>query len=125
MAAIINIPATEDTPAIHLDAGKGLLEISGKALPEDSMAFFKPVYDWLDDYYKAPAATTEMHLHMDYINSSSTRHIYNIMSGMQDLLDKQKAAKVVWHFKNGDEMMKMKGEELQSIVEIPFEIKED
>lgn len=124
MAEIINIPATEDTPAILLDAGRGQIKISGKALPEDSLAFFKPVYDWLNEYYMAPLNTTELHLHLDYINSASTRHLFNIISGMQDLIDKQMNAKVIWHCKSSDEMMKTKGEELQSIVDIPFEIKE-
>ena len=124
MPEVINIPATEDTPAIRLDAGKGQIEISGKALPEDSLAFFKPIYDWLKEYYQSPLDTTELHLHLDYINSASTRHLFNIISGMQDLIDKQKNAKVIWHCKSSDEMMKNKGEELQSIVDIPFEIKE-
>ena len=120
MAEIINIPATEDTPAIMLDASKGFLQISGKALPEDSLAFFKPVYEWLSDYYNTPKNSTELHLHLDYINSSSTRHLFNIISGMQDLIDKEKKVKVIWHCKPSDEMMKTKGEELQSIVDIPF-----
>ncbi len=122
MANNINIPATEDTPAISLDAGNGQLLISGKALPEDSQAFFKPVYEWLSEYYQSPLDSTELHLHLDYINSSSTRHLFNIMSGMQELIDKNKTAKVIWHCKNSDEMMKTKGEELQSIIDIPFEI---
>ena len=120
MAEIINIPATEDTPAIMLDASKGFLQISGKALPEDSLAFFKPVYEWLSDYCNTPKNSTELHLHLDYINSSSTRHLFNIISGMQDLIDKEKKVKVIWHCKSSDEMMKTKGEELQSIVDIPF-----
>lgn len=124
MANNINIPATEDTPFINFDSGTGKLEISGKALPEDSLAFFKPVYDWLGEYYQAPTESTELHLRLDYINSSSTRHLFNIISGMQDLLDNQKQAKVIWHCKSTDEMMKTKGEELQSIVDIPFEIHE-
>ena len=85
MAEVINIPATEDTPAIRLDAGKGQIEISGKALPEDSLAFFKPVYEWLNEYYQSPLNSTELHLRLDYINSASTRHLFNIISGMQDL----------------------------------------
>jgi len=124
MANNINIPATEDTPFISLDAASGRLEISGKALPEDSLAFFKPVYEWLNEYYLSPLDSTELHLRLDYINSSSTRHLFNIISGMQDLLDKQKSVKVIWHCKTSDEMMKTKGEELQSILDIPFEIKE-
>lgn len=122
MANNITISATEDTPFINLDSGNGRLEITGKALPEDSLAFFKPVYDWLNDYFKSPATTTELHLQLDYINSSSTRHLFNIISSLQDLLDNQKSAKVIWHCKSDDEMMKTKGEELQSIVDIPFEI---
>lgn len=124
MAQIINIPASEDTPAIALDAAKGRLEISGKALPEDSLAFFKPVYEWFAEYCKAPKDNTELHLRLDYINSSSTRHLYNIISGMQELIDMQKNVKVIWHCKATDEMMKTKGEELQSIVDVPFEIQE-
>ena len=78
----------------------------------------------MSDYFQSPASSTELHLQLDYINSSSTRHLFNIISGLQDLLDKQKSAKVIWHCTTDDEMLKTKGEELESIVDIPFEIKE-
>lgn len=125
MANNINIPATEDTPYINFDGDKGHLEISGKALPEDSLSFFKPVYEWLQEYFKSPAQSTELHLNLHYINSSSTRHLFNIITSLEELLQNKKAVKVVWHCKANDEMMKTKGEELQSIIDdIPFEIKE-
>ena len=108
---------------IDFDTTTGIFKVSGRALPEDALEFFKPIEDWLRAYSEDPLDMTVMEMSVDYFNSASTRYIFNILMSLEDLIDAGKQAKVVWYYRNDDDMIEAKGEELESILEVPFEMK--
>ena len=116
------LDATEDTPLIDFNTETGVFKISGRALPEDALEFFKPVEEWLQSYVENPLDSTLVEMRVDYFNSASTRYIFNILMTFEDLIDEGKEAKIVWYYKEGDDMIQTKGEELASILEVPFEM---
>jgi hypothetical protein len=117
------LDATEDTPLIDFNTETGVFKISGRALPEDALEFFKPVEEWLKSYVENPLDSTLVEMRVDYFNSASTRYIFNILMTFEDLIDEGKEAKIVWYYKESDDMIQTKGEELSSILEVPFEMK--
>ncbi|MBQ3618857.1 MAG: SiaC family regulatory phosphoprotein [Bacteroidales bacterium] len=42
------IEATSTTPRIVFEPDEGKLMISGRSMPEDSDAFYSPVFSWLE-----------------------------------------------------------------------------
>ena len=42
------------TPSVAFDF-TGILEIKGKSIPENSLEFYRPVFEWLDLYSQSPA----------------------------------------------------------------------
>ena len=59
------------TPSITL--GKdGIMEIKGKSIPENSLEFYKPVYDWLDNYSQSPSPKTELKVNLEYFNTRAS-----------------------------------------------------
>ncbi|MBL4585767.1 MAG: DUF1987 domain-containing protein [Flavobacteriales bacterium] len=123
MVESLKVEPSEDTPLIDFDISTGVFKISGRSLPEDAVEFYKPIQQWLDDYVADPLDSTLVEMHVDYYNSASTRYIFNILMTLEDLIDAGKEAKVVWHYKADDEVIRTKGEELESILELPFEMK--
>ncbi len=119
----LRVEATEDTPLIDFNIKSGVLAIKGRSLPEDAVEFFKPVQKWLDRYIQNPVDNTRVEMYVDYYNSASTRYIFNILMTLEDLVDAGKRVRVIWHYKNDDDIIKAKGEELGSILELPFELK--
>lgn len=117
------LDATEDTPLIDFNTETGVFKISGRALPEDALEFFKPVEEWLQSYVENPLDSTLVEMRVDYFNSASTRYIFNILMTFEDLIDEGKEAKIVWYYKESDDMIQTKGEELASILEVTFEMK--
>lgn len=115
----LKISKTDDTPTIILDQSAGKFEISGRSLPEDSVEFYTPVFQWLEMYAKAPNPTTEFVFKLDYLNTASSKMIQDILSA----LEKINGARVVWYFYEDDEDMEEMGQELSELVEIPFEYK--
>jgi hypothetical protein len=123
MAERLHLDASEDTPAVDFDAATGLLSIAGRALPEDAHSFFAPLQEWVEDYVGNPAGSTLIDLRIDYFNSAATRYIFNILMELEELTAAGREVKVVWHFSASDEMIAAKGEELESMLDIPFEMR--
>jgi hypothetical protein len=48
----ISIEGTTKTPTVKFDAGSGKIEIKGRSIPENSIEFYKPLVDWLEEYAK-------------------------------------------------------------------------
>lgn len=123
MVESLKLAATEDTPEIDFDISTGVFKVTGRALPEDAHDFFKPLEDWLQEYIEEPLDNTVVEMRIDYFNSAATRYIFNLLMCFEDLVEAGKDAKIIWYYKEDDDMIESKGEEFESILEVPFEMK--
>lgn len=119
----LQLDASEDTPVVDFDHETGVLKITGRALPEDAHSFFSPLQEWVEGYVDAPAPNTVVDLKIDYFNSAATRYIFNILMELEELAAAGREIKVIWNFNKEDEMIAAKGEELESMLDIPFEMR--
>jgi len=114
---------TVDTPYILLDKENNKFEISGRSLPEDSFGFYSPIHKWLEEYVNSPNQSTEMVMHLEYFNSSSARNIVEMLFILEKIKGSDGEVKVTWLYSKDDDVMMGRGEEIASVVELPFEIK--
>lgn len=114
-----NLEATEDTPKIILDKGKGIFEISGRSIPEDSAEFYKPILAWIEQYGSQANPSTTFVFKLEYFNTASSKLILDLLYALEDI----KNIKIEWYFHDEDEDMEEAGEEFCELVEIPFEFK--
>tara|TARA_R110002072_G_scaffold66771_1_gene164234 strand:+ start:274 stop:648 length:375 start_codon:yes stop_codon:yes gene_type:complete len=119
----LRLESSEDTPMVDFDTSTGVFKVTGRALPEDAHEFFSPIEKWLQEYIESPLDNTKVEMRIDYFNSASTRYIFNILMSFEDIVDAGKDVTVFWYYKSDDEMIEAKGEELESILELPFEMK--
>ncbi|MGY6560518.1 MAG: DUF1987 domain-containing protein [Luteibaculaceae bacterium] len=119
---IIKRDATDETPALILDATAGKFEISGKSLPEDVTAFYGPVLEWLEAYAESPLEKTVFEFKMDYFNTASSKMILDILVKLEEIKEEGNEVLVKWHYDEDDEDMQEAGEEYSEIVEIEFEL---
>lgn len=122
MENIFIIEETEETPLIKFNAKTGLLEISGRSLPENASNFFEPVHKWISNYISNPAIETIMQLKLEYFNSSSAKQIMQIILLLEQLYLKSNNVKIYWFFSQSDELIESRGRELKNLVNIPFEL---
>ena len=123
MPEAIYFEPTADNPKVILDKEKGLFEISGRSLPEDVAKFYAPVMDWVLEYITDPNDETEFVFDLEYFNSSSARLIVKMLVELEKLEKMGKKVKAVWLYKENDDVMQERGEELKSVVLLPFELK--
>lgn len=101
----------------------GYFEMKGKSIPENTLAFFKPMFDWLDQYIQNPAATTSLNIQLDYFNTSSSKAIADLFKKMEWIPKNGKGEAVInWLYNQDDLDMLEAGEDYKSIVKIPFNL---
>jgi hypothetical protein len=118
---ILNIKGTDDTPSVILDKEKGLLEISGRSLPEDVNQFYEQILDWIDQYSENPNDRTVFNFKLEYFNTASSKVILDILLKFEEIVEKGKEVLIKWHYHEDEEDMLEAGEEYADIVEIPFD----
>lgn len=118
----LTLQAGPKTPYILFDQ-TGFLEMKGKSIPENSVEFYKPVYEWLDEYIQQPKPSTKLLVQLEYFNTSSSKCILDIFRKLE-ALHKSGASTVaiVWLYDEDDEDMMETGEDYQTIVKVPFSI---
>ena len=122
LAEKLYIDKTEDTPQINFDLGVGSFSIRGRSLPENAYNFYKPLIEFLQSAINQINSGTNFEFHLDYFNSSSGRFIYEMLTIIESKASTD-SLKINWIVDKDDELMIEKGEELQSLLDLKFEIK--
>ena len=114
------IQGTEDTPTVVLDAANNKYEISGRSLPEDVTAFYKPVFDWIASV--SGVSKLDFHIKLEYFNTASSKILLDIFSKLESLKEGGIDVTIVWNYSDDDEDMQEAGEEYSELVEVPFKL---
>ncbi|TLX71492.1 DUF1987 domain-containing protein [Labilibacter sediminis] len=110
------------TPYVRFDGEKGIIEIKGRSIPENSIEFYKPLIDWLEEYGNAALAETAVNVQLEYFNTSSSKCILDIFKKLELIFKKGQKVEVNWYYEEDDEDMFEAGEDYQSIINIPFKM---
>lgn len=116
------IEGTQKTPAIEFDPQKGVLEIKGRSIPENSIEFYKPIVDWLEEYSSAAAAKTVVNVHLEYFNTSSSKCILDVFKKLESIHKSNNDIQINWYYEEDDEDMLEAGEDYESIIRVPFKM---
>jgi len=120
----IDIQPTAKTPRVTFDYQAGILEISGRSIPENSFQFYDPLLSWLDNYAQSPKELTKLSFKLDYFNTSSSMYILGILKKLEKLYNTGFKAEVKWFYEADDEDMLQTGEDLKQIVTLPIDMVE-
>ena len=114
---------TVKTPHIRFDATSGNFELSGKSIPENSVLFYKPLFEWLDNYIQKPVPKTTLDIQLDYFNTSSSKCIVDLFKKLESISKNGKGEVVInWSYDENDEDMQEAGEDYQSIIKTTFNL---
>ena len=111
------------TPSLLFDADNGTLEIKGKSIPENSVEFYRPVYEWLDNYAQQPNKKTNVIIRLEYFNTSSSKCLLDIFRKLETLhVSRKSEVSIAWLYETDDEDMMEAGDDYKTLVKIPFVI---
>lgn len=121
--AALKIVGTEDTPEIHFNVQENEYAISGRSLPEDVSSFYKPVFDWLNEFEKNVVANPSFKFKLEYFNTASSKIILDILMRLEEINSQNSSnINIEWYYMESDDDMLEAGEEYKELVEIEFNV---
>ena len=115
----LEVVGTSETPSIQLDKKEGKLSFKGRSIPQNAVAFYRPVLEWTEDYIVKPHKSTTIEIELDYINTSSSKCLLEFFK-LFEAEGTAKKVQVNWYYEEGDDDMHEAGEDYNLIVNIPF-----
>lgn len=112
------IQESSEGPAINLNGDTGVFSFTGKSYPENVNDFYKPVFEYFEQYKKAPKDKTTLEFNWLYFNTATSKVIIKLIMSLKE----QKQFEVVWKCKKTDELMIEKGEEMKEVLGVNFQI---
>lgn len=110
------IQGTSRTPSIVLDSNAAVLEIKGVSIPENSLEFFSPLFNKIDEYVNSSIQNIRVNLELEYLNTSSSKAILEILKKLMVLKD----VEFNWHYNEDDEEMLEYGKNYEQLLSTPF-----
>lgn len=97
-----SVVSTRRTPAVIIDAGKGMISIEGRSMPVNANDFYLPIIKKLGEYIKKPAPKTTCNFKLEYIDSSSSQLILLFIKKLKYLEELGYELTVNWHYVEDD-----------------------
>jgi len=115
----LKIEGSAKTPTIEFN-GSGELLLKGRSIPENSIEFYKPILDWIENYGDSPQDKTVVNVQLEYFNTSSSKCILDVFKKLETLSGT--SIEINWYYEEDDEDMLEAGEDYQAIIDIPFKM---
>lgn len=122
MLEAIKLQKTRNNPEVFFDPEKGHFEISGRSIQEDAAKFYTPLQEWLREYTESPKEFTEFVFRLEYLNSASIKKILKMLILLEGIDNQKYEVQIRWQYEKNDEIMRERGEEIKSVVKLPFEL---
>ncbi len=107
---------------VKFDGKTGVIEIKGRSIPENSIEFYKPLVDWLEEYAKKPPEKTQVNVQLEYFNTSSSKCILDVFKKLEAIHKAKHEVVINWFYEEDDEDMLEAGEDYESIIRVPFKM---
>jgi len=116
----LKINRTPKTPQVDFNHTSGVFLISGISVPENSIAFYEALINWLGEYKETPADNTKLVFKLTYVNTSSLQFIYELLKMLESINDKTSKVSIEWYYLDEDIDMKEMGEDFKEAIDLNF-----
>jgi hypothetical protein len=111
---------TKNTPYVNMDAHKGIIEFRGVSSPENSLAFYEPVFETLDAYKNTNGTELEVNMAFVHFNTSSSKCLFDIFKQIKRISNSGREVTINWFYDEYDDDMKEVGEDYSEILDMEF-----
>ena len=106
------------SPRVNLDPDKGLVELGGRSIPENTESVYRPLIEWMEEYKEQPQEKTVVKIDFEYFNSSSAKYLIRFLEYFSTLKKSGYEVVINW-FYDDDELLEY-GEDFQEVLEMKF-----
>lgn len=117
----IYLEHTEDTPQVNLNTSDFICTITGRSLPENAIAFYLPIIEWLNNFATTSNNDLTFNFKLDYFNTASAKQITKVLLVLQKLAE-TKNIKINWHYFVDDADIKASGMRFARLIKADIEL---
>lgn len=89
-------------PTVSFNAKTGICQISGESFLEDTVEFYRPLIDWVEEYISSINGPLALIIKLTYFNTSTSRSILDILNLLRDYEEDGGEVVVNWHYDEND-----------------------
>lgn len=116
----INIDGSKNTPKIDFNNLTGELTLQGRSFPENTARVYQPLLDWIREYIRTPCQITNLHLKLEYFNSSTLFWIIKIVKSLCEI-DNRKAELYIHIYFDNEDFDYEEADELRDVISSVFD----
>jgi SiaC family regulatory phosphoprotein len=116
----LRIAPSQESPTITFSTD-GHFKIEGISLVPNVHSFYKPVFDWLDEFEKNLPPKIIVELEFEYLNTASIHTVVTIIKRLVSYTEKNVELKVIWCYAAEDDDLLENGQNFMNYVNFPFE----
>jgi len=113
--------ALKNCPGIYYYPETNMLELIGRSIPENPELIFRRLDEWITSHFEKNN-TLSISIQLEYINSGSSKYLYEILKKLTGLGRTGRTVKMKWLYEEDDEAMLELGEHYRDTAGIPLEI---
>ncbi len=118
MAPLV-IQPTHTTPYVNFDPALGVLELKGRSTPENPIAYYDQMMQWVEEYKDVHPRETTVRVFFEYFNTSSSKCLLELMKKIKTI---DSDVKWVWMYENGDDDMREAGADFSDLLKVKFSL---
>jgi hypothetical protein len=115
----LKISETKKTPKLVFDNTKGIIELKGSSIMEDTITFYNPVMEWVYEYIRNPKDTT-VNVHLEYFNTSSAKVLLILFKTLAKIERSGRKLEVNWYYADDDEDIMDSGHNFSMSAKLKF-----
>lgn len=108
-------------PGMYYDADNNLLTLEGRSIPENPEHVYKPLKEWIKEYFMG-SDSLNIKIVLEYINSGSSKHLLDILKILTTYYRQGKNLMITWLYEEDDESIFELGEHFRDTSGLPMEI---
>jgi hypothetical protein len=116
----LKIKETKITPKVEFNPANNTLTFEGKILCDNTPEFFEPIINWLQEYEMDAPDKTALNFSLEYLNTSSSKYLLNMLKRFEKLNQKGKKVEVNWYYEADDDNIEDAGKDFHLMVDVPF-----
>jgi len=106
--------------SMAVDISYGILNFTGRSILTDPKIFFDPISAWVSKYLRNPADETVVNIKLEYIDTSSTQSLYQLLRQLNSVRKKGQVFMLNWYIEEDDPEMKELGELIEQRLGVEF-----
>ena len=115
--------SAKEYPELKIKERLKKIEITGFSRMTNSQEYYEDLLQKLEAHFYNFRQTLIIDFHFEYINTSSMKWLFSLVSSLEELSEKKGIIEINWYYEDDDETILETGEIIKSILKIPFHLK--